>query len=122
MSKYFLLLYLLLSGFCVEAKQKTAPPFTASLTNKQSILNAKAFLSFPKEAVNNTGATDIMAADPSENDETRIWIDNGTSKILFYARELHTIANHDLFLKSLQQNDTVYKFTKRVLTNKGKKS
>lgn len=53
------------------------------LDNKQSILNGKAFFTFPTDAVNSPRPVDIMEADHNVNLETRIVLDIKKMKLVF---------------------------------------
>ena len=66
------------------------------LDNKQSILNAKAFFQFPTDAKNVARQADIMSADPNTNKETRIILDIGNQRLVFFARELYVTSNDNL--------------------------
>jgi hypothetical protein len=74
------------------------------LTNKQSILNGKAWFRFPAGAVNSARATDLMAADPNINQETRIVLDIDKMRIVFFAEELFRLGNKNL-LNSVAMDD-----------------
>ncbi len=64
-----------------------------ALPNRQSILNNRAFFMFPAAAVNSARATDIMAADPNTNKETRLVFDSGDMRLVFFAQELFQLAD-----------------------------
>lgn len=74
------------------------------LTNRQSILNDRAFLFFPANAVNSARSTDIMAADPDTNGETRIVLDTGKMRLVFFAEELYRFGDKNLLPLLSQQN------------------
>lgn len=88
------------------------------LTNRQSVLNNKAFFSFPKAVVNTARGTDIMAPGPNENEETRLLLDNGDKRLVFFAQELYSLSNRDMFLQALTQQDKRFDFKKKILTDK----
>lgn len=86
----YLLTLLLLSLAPASRAQSLA---TLALPNQQSILNERAFFMFPAAAVNSARATDIMAADPNANKETRLVFDSGDMRLVFFAQELFQLAD-----------------------------
>ena len=88
------------------------------LDNKQSILNDKAFFYFPKAAVNEARAVDIMSADHNINEETRIVFDQGDMRLVFFAQELYLLGNERLFEEVSGQVNENYKFNNKILTRK----
>lgn len=87
-----------------------------ALDNRQSILNDKAFFNFPTKAANSARATDIMAADPNTNRETRIVMDIDQMRLVFFAQELFVSANNDLLPAIAKEDGTNFK--SRLLINK----
>lgn len=88
------------------------------LTNRLPVLNDKVFFSFPAKAVNTARSNDIMSAAPNENDETRIMVDSGNMRLVFFAKELFSLANREMFLTALGQQNEQYKFVTKILTDK----
>lgn len=76
------------------------------LDNKQSILNGKAFFQFPNEAKNVARQADIMSADPNTNKETRIILDIGNQRLVFFARELYVTSNDNLLATISKDNNS----------------
>lgn len=74
------------------------------IDNKLSILNDRAFFLFPTDAVYEARATNIMSPDPNINEETRIIFDNGDMRLVFFAQELYTLADNNLFQFVSEQN------------------
>lgn len=87
--RQFLLCCGLLAGIAVNAQ-------TDSLVQELSILADRFFLHFPKEARNEAREVNIMSAPPGEEEETRIVLDRGDERVVFYARELNMLAPKDL--------------------------
>jgi hypothetical protein len=87
------------------------------LSNKQSVLNGKAFFNFPEAAANVERPVDIMSAGHNPNEETRIIYANGKEKLVFFAQELYIISDRNLFGEV--SSDSAYKanFTSKVFTN-----
>lgn len=67
-----------------------------SLEQELSILSDRFHLSFPKEAKNEARAVDIMSAPPGEDAETRIVLDRGDERVVFFAQEMQTLGSPDL--------------------------
>lgn len=74
------------------------------LDKQHSILNDKVFLQFPADAQNIARQTDIMAADPNINKETRIMMDIGEQRLVFFSRELYVTSNDKLIETVSAQN------------------
>ncbi len=89
---------------------------SAALTNKQSILNDRAFFLFPAAAENKARGTDIMSADPNRNTETRIVLDVKDMRMVFFAQELYSICSGSLLSHSLKDDRDDFK--SRVLTER----
>lgn len=66
------------------------------LDNKQSILNGRAFLLFPKDAKNEARSTDLMSAERNINQETRIVLNIENMKLVFFAQELYMFGDSNL--------------------------
>ncbi|MBO2007630.1 hypothetical protein [Hymenobacter negativus] len=66
---------------------------TSPLDNKQSILNGRAFATFPSTALNSARPTDIMSADHNANLETRIMLDIQKMRLVFFAQELYALGD-----------------------------
>src|SRR5262245_46980816 len=82
---------LLCGSLCASTALGAITPATAQqdvLEQELSILADRFFLRFPKEARNEARSVDIMSAPPGEEEETRIVIDHGEERIVFFAREL----------------------------------
>ncbi len=75
-----------------------------ALDNRQSILNERAFLSFPAAAKNVMRPVDIMEANPSEDTETRIVMDIDSMRIVFFARERYERSGRQ-FLEAVREKD-----------------
>lgn len=86
------------------------------LDNKQSILGDRAFLTFPTAAVNSQRPTDIMSADHNKNEETRILLDIGKMRLVFFARELYKLAD-PTFPADMASWDNDMQFHRKVLTD-----
>ncbi len=67
-----------------------------SLTQELSILADRFHLTFPAEARNEARGVDIMSAPPGEEEETRIVLDQGEERMVFFARELGVLGTDDL--------------------------
>lgn len=86
------------------------------LDNKQSILNDRAFFKFPAEAKNVARQGDIMSADPNTNKETRIVLDIGQQRLVFFARELFVASEKNLLETISKDNGANAK--SKILTDK----
>ena len=67
-----------------------------TLDQELSILSDRFYLSFPKEAKNEARAVDIMSAPPGEEKETRITMDTGDERLVFFAQELGLLGTYHL--------------------------
>lgn len=74
------------------------------LDNQQSILNDKVFFQFPADAKNIARQTDIMSADPNINKETRIMMDIGNQRLVFFSRELYVTSSNKLLEAVSREN------------------
>lgn len=90
---------------------------TLRVENKLSILNDRAFFNFPTNATNIKRGVDIMSADPNANEETRIVLDIGNMRLVFFAQELFAIGDKDLITTITQQNEQG-KMKTKILTEK----
>jgi hypothetical protein len=113
--KHFLTI--LLAVFITSTALHSQTLENIKLDNKQSILNNKVFFYFPTSAINEKRGVDIMSADPNENEETRIVFDNGDMRLVFFAQELFTLADNDLFHTISRQNEKA-QFQTKILTDK----
>jgi len=116
--KIFYLVAVLHFWTIVVAAQVAPAIESTPLTNKQSVLNNKAFFLFPKAAVNTARGHDIMSPGPNENEETRLLLDNGDMRLVFFAQELYSLSNRPMFLQALNQQDERFGFKKKILTDK----
>ncbi len=78
-----------------------------ALNNKQPILNGRAYFNFPSSAINMARSSDIMAAGPNPDEETRIIYDTGNMRLVFFAQELYLLGDKNLFNEV--NNDSSYK-------------
>ncbi|MFL5764368.1 MAG: hypothetical protein ACJ77K_10550 [Bacteroidia bacterium] len=92
-------------------------PDTIRIGNKQSILNDRAFFDFPVYAKNIKRGVDIMSADPNENEETRIVLDLGEMRLVFYAQELFSLGDNKMLDRVKEQNEKI-NFRTKVLCEK----
>ena len=90
---------------------------TTRLEKQISILNGKAFASFPATAVVSPRVADIMAADPNENKETRIIFDIGNMKLVLFAQELFSLSGDRLFEDISKEEEPSFNFLRKELTN-----
>lgn len=90
---------------------------TIKIDNKQSILNNRAFFNFPTYATNIKRGVNIMSADPNANEETRIVLDLGDMRLVFFAQELFALGDEDLLTTITEQNDQE-KLKTKILANK----
>jgi hypothetical protein len=85
------------------------------LDNRQSILNDRIFLQFPANARNVARGADIMSADPNRDKETRIILDTGKHRLVFFARELLVSSRKESLLESIKKDDGDYLSSKQLL-------
>lgn len=97
-------------SFCQQASIGAA-----ALTNKQSILNDRAFFLFPASAENKARGTNLMSADPNRNTETRIVLDIKDMRMVFFAQELYSVCSGNLLSHSLKDDRDDFK--SRVLSD-----
>ena len=86
--------YLLLATGLAAASPAIAQG--GKLDQELSILADRFFLRFPKEAKNEPRSVDIMSAPPGEEEETRIVMDNGEEKLVFFAQEMEMLGTPEL--------------------------
>lgn len=88
---------------------------TTLLTKEISILNKKLYLQMPAEAKPSPRVADIMAADPNENKETRVIIDQGNMRLVLFAQELYALGGKTLFQDISKQVEPDFDFSRRIL-------
>lgn len=103
--------WLLLLQWCLAQSISDLP-----LNNRQSILNDRVFLTFPDSAQNKSRPVDIMSADWNINDETRIMMDMGEMRLVFFAQELYLLGDDKLLEVLKDDKDKQFVFTHKVLT------
>jgi hypothetical protein len=89
---------------------------STKLEKKLSILNDKVSFSFPANAVNSPRVADIMATDPNINRETRIIVDNGSMRLVFFAQELYAFGGNKLFDEISKELEPDYDFQRKILS------
>jgi hypothetical protein len=77
---------------------------TIKIDSKLSVLNDRAFFKFPTNATNIKRGVDIMSADPNANEETRIVLDIGDMRLVFFAQELFAFGDKELLTTISNQN------------------
>lgn len=90
---------------------------TTKLEKNISILNQKVLFDFPVNAVVSPRVADIMAADPNENRETRVIIDNGKMRLVFFAQELFALSGKTLFEDISKEIEPDYNFQRKILSD-----
>lgn len=93
-------------------------PTQTALTNRLSILNDRAFFSFPASAENIARGTGIMSHDPNANRETRIIYDIGDHRVVFYATELYRLGDDDLLALLESENSEIEGMQSKILIDK----
>lgn len=88
---------------------------TTRLDKQISILNKKLFLQMPAAAVVSPRVADIMAADPNENKETRIIIDNNKQRLVFFAQDLFSLGGKTMYQDISKQVEPDFDFQRRIL-------
>jgi hypothetical protein len=88
---------------------------TTQLNKEISILNKKLFLQMPATAKASPRVADIMAADPNENKETRIIIDEGKMRLVLFAQDLYSLGGKTMFQDISKQVEPDFDFTRRIL-------
>lgn len=106
-----LLLAILFAGTQIVYSQSDS----TKLEKHISILNKKVFFDFPVTAVVSPRVADIMAADPNENRETRVIIDNNKMRLVFFAQELFAHAGSSLFEDISKEIEPEFDFKRRIL-------
>lgn len=109
---FYLLLGLLVLGCLPRADQP--------LPNRLSLLNDRAQLSFPAAAQASARPTDIMAADANANRETRVVLNEGANRLVFFAQDLYARGDKALITSVLTKKDAASKTTTTVLADDGR--
>ncbi len=91
---------------------------TATLSRKMDLLNRKLYLDLPANAKLMPRVADIMAADPNQNQETRIFIEDGNRKLVIMATETLIMAT-DNFLAELNKAEPTTEDYSRKQLNSG---
>ncbi len=117
-TKNALLFFTLLMTGTAVFSQLTTPADSIRLEKKVSILNKKIFFDFPANATVSPRVADIMAADPNENRETRIIIDWGKMRVVFFAQELFALSDKNLFADISKEVEPDFDFQRKVLIDK----
>jgi len=86
--------------------------------NEISLLNGRFFCTFPDSAKNIARATDIMAADPNENNETRVFYDIGEKRIVFFAEELYLKGTNNLENRLREESTKDFPLSVETIFNK----
>src|SRR6185312_3341843 len=86
--------------------------------NKLSVLNGRAYFTFPIKAENVERPTDIMSAGRNPNEETRIVFDIDKMRMVFFVQELYEVSDKNLVKEVMA--DSAYKanFTSKVFLQK----
>jgi hypothetical protein len=108
-------LTVLLSFLLLAATSFAQTISNLKLGNKLSILNDRSFLEFPATARNVARGADIMSAGPNADKETRIILDTGKQRLVFFARELFVTSSKGSFLESIKKDDGDYLRSKLLL-------
>ncbi len=90
---------------------------TIQLSNKQSVLNDRAFFSLPAAAKNEAMGVDIMSSDKNINEETRFVFDIGKMRLVLLATEVYLLADKN-FQTSIENNNSKINFKTKVLIDK----
>jgi hypothetical protein len=111
--------YIVLFGVLLVMHLTSAQSISGiQLTKKQPILNGKAFFSFPDSAVEVHRQTDLMAAPPNTNEETRIVCNVGKVKLVFFAQELYLLSNKNVFTELSADSAYTSNFSSKVFSDK----
>jgi hypothetical protein len=86
--------------------------------NEISLLNGRFFCTFPDSAKNIARATDIMAADPNTNRETRVIFDIGDKRVVFFAEELYIKSVADLEKRLKEESTKDYPLAIKTIYDK----
>jgi hypothetical protein len=87
------------------------------LEKKLSILNGRAYFSFPTAAINMERPTDLMAAGPNPNEETRIVYNIDKMRLVFFAQELFLDGDKNLFNEVTRDSAYKINFKSKVFTS-----
>jgi len=98
--------------------QSTSMANTTKLEKHLTILNNKLFFDFPAAAIASPRVADIMAADPNENKETRIIVDNGKMRLVFFAQELFAFSGKTLFEDISKEEEPDFDFRRKIAVDK----
>lgn len=112
---HFRFLSVLLLSVFASLTSSAQNPSAIELNNRLSILNDRAFFNFPDSAKNIARPVDIMSADPNANRETRIMMDFGTHRLVFFAVELFMVAGDDFVELVSQETIPGFTFERKVL-------
>jgi len=115
MNKLSLILVVILVYTQICFGQKVS---SLKLSNRQSILNGRVFLSFPDSAKNMARPVDIMSADRNTNSETRIILDIGDKRLVFFAQELFLLGDAKILETITSEKNSDFEFLNKVLTNR----
>lgn len=113
MKSFLTLFFLPAVSFC---HSQTLSIAAQPLNNKQSILNDRAFFMFPETAANIGRNTNLMAADPNRNAETRIVYDTAGMRMVFFAQEIFSFTQGSLL--AVAAKDDRDDFKSRLLTDR----
>ena len=105
---------LLFATFFAGAQTVFGQSDSTKLEKRISILNQKVFFDFPAEAVVSPRVADIMAADPNENRETRVIINNGKMRLVFFAQELFAHSGNSLFEDISKEIEPDFNFQRKI--------
>ena len=87
------------------------------LEKRLPVLNKKIYFDFPANAIVSPRVTDIMAADPNENRETRIIADWVNMKLVIFAKELFALSGKTLFEDISKEVEPDFDFQRKILTD-----
>lgn len=87
------------------------------LEKRLPVLNKKIYFDFPANVIVSPRVTDIMAADPNENRETRIIADWGNKKLVIFAKELFALSGKTLFEDISKVVEPDFDFQRKILTD-----
>ena len=90
---------------------------TTKLDKPISVLNDKLSFSFPTGAINSPRVADIMAANPNMNRETRVIIDDGGKRLVFFAQELYAFGGNKLFDEISKEVEPEFDFQRKILSD-----
>jgi len=79
--------------------------------NEISMLNDRFSFIFPDSAKNQARQTDIMSADPNINRETRVFMDIGSKRVVFFAEDLLVRSIDNLESKLISESTEDFSFS-----------